>query len=237
MYQYLSEICQQYFFMLKNRNLEDSPLMEGKRKTLAKIVRNKGIVDENVLRAIETLPRHFFVPGRGLEYQQAYDDKALQIGSGQTISQPYTVAYQTELLEIQPHDKVLEIGTGSGYQAAVLATMGAEVYTIERHKSLHEETKLLLQYLGLDENIHLYYGDGFEGIPEQSPFDKILITAAAPEVPPKLLAQLKVGGIMVLPLGEGRTQQMVRITKTGNKDYRTEVFDDFAFVPMLKGKE
>jgi protein-L-isoaspartate(D-aspartate) O-methyltransferase len=226
-----------FAFMLENRNLEDSPLMQGKRKSLANTVRHKGIVDENVLRAIETLPRHFFIPGRGFEYQQAYEDKALQIGSGQTISQPYTVAYQTELLEIQPNDKVLEIGTGSGYQAAILAVMGADVYTIERHKPLHEETKLLLQYLELDNSIHLYYGDGFEGIPQEAPFDKILITAAAPEIPPKLLAQLKVDGIMVLPLGEGKTQQMVRITKTGNKDYRTEVFDDFAFVPMLKGKE
>jgi protein-L-isoaspartate(D-aspartate) O-methyltransferase len=211
--------------------------MEGKRKTLADTVRNKGIIDENVLRAIEKLPRHFFIPGRGFEYQQAYEDKALKIGSGQTISQPYTVAYQTELLEIQPNDKVLEIGTGSGYQAAILAVLGADVYTIERHKPLHEETKLLLQYLDLDNNIHLFYGDGFEGILQEAPFDKILITAAAPEIPPKLLAQLKVAGIMVLPLGECKTQQMVRITKTGNKDYRTEVFDDFAFVPMLKGKE
>lgn len=225
-----------YIVMLTDRNLKDSPLMAGKRKKLVEAIRSKGIRDENVLGAIEKLPRHFFVPGKGLEYQHAYDDKPLQIGSGQTISQPYTVAYQTELLEIKLGDKVLEIGTGSGYQAAILATMGAEVFTIERHKSLYEETAMLLQYLGLDKHVHLYYGDGFEGIPEEAPFDKILITAAAPEIPPKLLDQLKTGGIMVLPLGKGRTQQMVRITKTGNKDYRKEVFDDFAFVPMLKGK-
>jgi protein-L-isoaspartate(D-aspartate) O-methyltransferase len=223
--------------MLENRNLVDSPLLQGKRRKLVELISAKGIIDNNVLRAIEKLPRHFFVPGKGLEYSQAYDDKALKIGSGQTISQPYTVAYQSELLEIQKGDKVLEIGTGSGYQACVLAEMGADVYTIERHQPLHEETKMLIQFLGLEKHIHQYYGDGFEGIPDKAPFDKILITAAAPEIPPKLLEQLKIDGIMVLPLGEGKTQSMVRITKTGNKDYRTEVFDDFMFVPMLKGKE
>jgi protein-L-isoaspartate(D-aspartate) O-methyltransferase len=223
--------------MLDNRNLIDSPLLQGKRKKLVEILSTKGIVDENVLQAIRKLPRHYFVPGRGLEYQQAYDDKAMKIGSGQTISQPYTVAYQTELLEIEKNDKVLEIGTGSGYQACVLAEMGAEVFTVERHQPLHEETKLLIQFLGFEKRVHQFYGDGFEGIPQHAPFDKILITAAAPEIPPKLLEQLKLNGIMVIPLGEGKMQQMVRITKTGNKDYRTEVFDDFSFVPMLKGTE
>lgn len=222
--------------MLEDRNLQDTPLLQGKRRKLVEVIRRKGIKDERVLEAIERLPRHYFVPGRGFEYQQIYEDKALQIGAGQTISQPYTVAYQTELLEIAPHDKVLEIGTGSGYQAALLALLGAEVYTIERHKSLYDETKTLLHYLGMDDKIHMFHGDGYEGLPSYAPFDKILITAAAPEVPPKLLEQLKIGGIMVLPLGAGKTQQMVRITKTEDRNYRTEVFDDFAFVPMLKGK-
>ncbi len=223
--------------MLENRNLEDSPVMQGKRRQLMETLIRKGIEDQNVLEAMGMLPRHSFIPGRGMEFQQAYEDKALRIGSGQTISQPYTVAYQTELLEIQPDEKVLEIGTGSGYQACVLAAMGADVFTIERHKPLHEETSDLIKFLGYDKNIHLYYGDGFEGLPKHAPFDKILITAAAPEIPPRLLEQLKVGGKMVLPLGEGKVQQMVRITKTGNKEYTTEVFDDFSFVPMLKGTE
>ena len=223
--------------MLENRNLNDEPIMQGKRKQLVEILKNKGIQDSNVLAAISKLPRHFFIPGKGWESEQSYQDKALKINSGQTISQPYTVAYQTELLEIHPDEKVLEIGTGSGYQASVLAMLGANVLTIERHKPLHEETAALLQLLKLDKQIQQFYGDGFEGLPQYAPFDKILITAAAPEIPPRLLEQLKMGGIMVLPLGEGQVQQMVRITKTGNKEYRTEVFDNFAFVPMLKGVE
>jgi protein-L-isoaspartate(D-aspartate) O-methyltransferase len=223
--------------MLENRNLKDEPIMRGKRKQLIETLISKGIQDKMVLKVMEQLPRHFFIPGKGWEYEQSYQDKALKINAGQTISQPYTVAYQTELLEIMPKDRVLEIGTGSGYQASVLAMLGAEVFTIERHKPLHEETSALLQYLKLDKHIQQFYGDGFEGLPQHAPFDKILITAAAPEIPPRLLEQLKTGGIMVLPLGEGQVQQMVRITKTGNKEYRTEVFDNFAFVPMLKGVE
>lgn len=223
--------------MLENRNLTDEPIMQGKRRKLAETLASKGIQDKRVLDVIGKLPRHFFIPGKGWEYEQAYQDKALKINAGQTISQPYTVAYQTELLEIQPNDKVLEIGTGSGYQASVLAMLGAAVYTIERHKPLHEETAELLRLLKLDTRVNQFYGDGFEGLPKHAPFDKILITAAAPEIPPKLLEQLKNGGILVLPLGEGQVQQMVRITKISSREYRTEVFDDFAFVPMLKGVE
>lgn len=223
--------------MLTNRNLNDEPIHQGKRRQLVELLAAKGISNNNVLNAIVKLPRHFFISEKGWEYEQAYQDKALKINAGQTISQPYTVAYQTELLEIQPNDKVLEIGTGSGYQAAVLALIGANVFTIERHKVLHVETYQLLKHLNLLQQIQLFYGDGFEGLEEYAPFDKILITAAAPEIPPKLLNQLRVNGIMVLPLGEGNSQQMVRITKTEIKNYRTEIFDDFAFVPMLKGIE
>lgn len=223
--------------MLEDRNLNDSPIFIGKRKQLVDLLRTKGIESEDVLRAISLLPRHFFIPGKGLEYEQAYADKALPINSEQTISQPYTVAYQTELLAIKPDDKVLEIGTGSGYQAAILATMGVHVFSIERHRYLHQETEALLKWLQLNHLIQLFYGDGFMGLPQYAPFDKILITAAAPEIPSQLLAQLKIGGIIVLPLGEGQIQQMVRITKTAFKNYTTEVFDNFSFVPMLKGTE
>lgn len=223
--------------MLENRNLNDDSIFKGKRKQLVALLKSKGILDENVLRAIETVPRHFFIPGKGLEYEQAYADKALPINSKQTISQPYTVAYQTELLEVEKGHKVLEIGTGSGYQAAILASMGVQVFSIERHRPLHHETEQLIEFLDLQDLIQLFYGDGFLGLPDLAPFDKVLITAAAPEIPPLLLEQLKIGGMMVLPLGEGRVQQMIRIIKKDIKNYSTEIFDDFSFVPMLKGVE
>jgi protein-L-isoaspartate(D-aspartate) O-methyltransferase len=166
----------------------------------------------------------------------AYVDRAFPIAEGQTISQPYTVAYQTQLLEVKPFEKVLEIGTGSAYQAVILAQMGAQVYTIERQKKLFEQNKQF-DYLKKFPSIKFFYGDGYEGLSSFSPFDKVLVTAAAPEIPEKLIEQLKIGGMMVLPLGTGEVQQMMRITKLANAALKEEVFANFSFVPMLEGKK
>ena len=215
------------------RPTEDTYRHKGLRKKLTAGIREKGISDERVLSALNDIPRHFFLDSAFDE--AAYADKAFPIGEGQTISQPYTVAYQTQLLEVKPFDKVLEIGTGSGYQAVVLAKIGAQVYTIERQKKLFELNKKF-EYLKKFPNIKFFYGDGFDGLPTFAPFDKILITAAAPEVPPKLVEQLKIAGMMVLPLGSGEVQRMMRITKLANDALKEEVFDHFSFVPMLEGK-
>jgi len=196
-------------------------------------VRIKGITDERVLNALDKVPRHFFLDSAFDEL--SYEDRAFPIGEGQTISQPYTVAYQTQLLEIKPFLKVLEIGTGSGYQAVVLAEMGAQVYTVERQKKLFDENKTF-DYLKKYLSIKCFYGDGYEGLPTFAPFDRVLITAAAPDFPPKLIEQLKPGGRMVLPLGMGEVQRMMRITKLDKGALREEVFDNFSFVPMLGGK-
>ena len=196
-------------------------------------VRRKGITDERVLNALDKVPRHFFLDSAFDEL--SYEDRAFPIGEGQTISQPYTVAYQTQLLEIKPFLKVLEIGTGSGYQAVVLAEMGAQVYTVERQKKLFDENKTF-DYLKKYLSIKCFYGDGYEGLPTFAPFDRVLITAAAPDFPPKLIEQLRPGGMMVLPLGMGEVQRMMRITKLDKGALREEVFDNFSFVPMLGGK-
>jgi len=216
------------------RPTDDTYRHKGLRKKLTEGIREKGITDERVLNAINNIPRHFFLDSAFDE--AAYADKAFPIGEGQTISQPYTVAYQSQLLEARPFDKILEIGTGSAYQAVVLAQMGAHVYTIERQKKLFESNKRF-DYLKRFPSIKFFYGDGFEGLPTFAPFDKILITAAAPEVPPKLLEQLKVGGMMVLPIGAGEVQRMMRITKLEGAAMKEEVFDHFSFVPMLEGKK
>src|SRR5689334_11976482 len=216
------------------RPVEDSYRHKGLRKKLVETVRSKGITDERVLKALESVPRHFFLDSAFDEL--AYDDRAFPIGEGQTISQPYTVAYQTQLLDTKSFQKVLEIGTGSAYQAVVLAEMGVQVYTIERQKKLFDENKnfaLLKKY----PSIKFFYGDGYEGLPTFAPFDRILITAAAPEIPKKLIEQLKIGGMMVLPLGEGVVQQMIRITKLKDDVLKEEVFDHFSFVPMVEGKK
>lgn len=215
------------------RPTEDSYRFQGLRKKLVDTIASKGITDEKVLQVIGKIPRHFFLDSAFGE--EAYADKAFPIGEGQTISQPYTVAYQTQLLEIEPFNKVLEIGTGSAYQAVVLAEMGAQVYTIERQKKLFELNKnfpLLKKYL----SIKFFYGDGYEGLPTYAPFDRIIITAAAPEIPEKLIGQLKQGGMMVIPVGAGEVQRMMRITKLANGVLKEEVFDNFSFVPMLGGK-
>jgi protein-L-isoaspartate(D-aspartate) O-methyltransferase len=217
------------------RPTEDTYRHKGLRKKLVDTVRSKGINDEEVLEAINKIPRHFFLDSAFDE--KAYEDKAFPIGEGQTISQPYTVAYQTELLELKKFDKVLEIGTGSAYQASVLAEMGVQVYTIERQKKLFESNKLF-PYIKKYPNIKFFYGDGYEGLPTYAPFDKIIITAAAPDIPLKLIEQLKPGGMMVIPVGAGDVQQMKRITKLAiDGSIKEEVFDQFSFVPMLDGKK
>jgi len=219
--------------MLHSMQKEDNYLHKGLRKQLVQGLREKGIKDERVLAAIEAIPRHFFLDP-AFE-RQAYEDRAFPISAGQTISQPYTVACQTQLLEIEKFDKVLEIGTGSAYQACVLGEMGISLFTIERQKELYDRAAtfpLLKKY----PNIKRFYGDGFEGLPSYAPFDKILVTCGAPFVPPKLLDQLKPGGIMVIPVGEDKTQKMLRIFKDKDGHVHEEEMGDFAFVPMLQGK-
>ena len=215
------------------KKFEDTYQHKGLRKQLINVLREKGISDENVLKAINNIPRHFFLDSAFDKI--AYEDRAFPIEEGQTISQPYTVAYQTQLLQVKPYDKILEIGTGSVYQATVLADMNAKVFTIERQKKLYEINKNFFfksKYPG----IKFFYGDGFQGLPTYAPFDKIIITAAAPFIPPKLIAQLKVGGIMVVPVDVGPFQQMLRLTKLADGTYAEERFDNFSFVPMLEGK-
>jgi len=206
---------------------------KGLRRHLVDLLRKKGITDENVLSAINNIPRHFFLDSAFDKI--AYEDRAFPIGEGQTISQPYTVAYQTQLLEIKPNDKVLEIGTGSVYQASVLAEIGAKVFTIERQKKLYENNKHFI-FKSKYPNIKFFYGDGFQGLPTYAPFDKIIITAAAPYVPPRLIQQLKTGGMMVIPVDLGPFQQMLRLTKLEDGSYSEERFDNFSFVPMLEGR-
>jgi protein-L-isoaspartate(D-aspartate) O-methyltransferase len=212
---------------------EDTFKHQGMRKQLIKEIRAKGIKDENVLAAMERVPRHLFLDPAFL--MQAYSDHAFRIGAGQTISQPYTVAYQSELLDVKKGDKVLEIGTGSGYQCSVLLEMGAKVYSIERQKELHDKAKELLPVLGY--NPKLFYGDGYKGLPAFAPFDKIIVTAAAPYIPEELKKQLKVGGILVIPVGAGEVQVMTVLLKTSDSTYEMHELKDFRFVPMLTNKE
>ncbi|PKP34670.1 MAG: protein-L-isoaspartate O-methyltransferase [Bacteroidetes bacterium HGW-Bacteroidetes-17] len=205
---------------------------KGLRKQLVDEIRQKGIKDESILMAIDKIPRHLFMDSSFLEF--AYEDKPFPIGSGQTISQPYTVAFQTELLEVREGDKILEIGTGSGYQACVLIELGAKVYSIERQKKLYTRTKELLPNLGY--NPKLFYGDGNLGLPTFAPFDKIIITAGAPIVPDKLLGQLKIGGSMIIPLGKGSSQIMKRIFKVAENKFTETEHGLFRFVPLLNHK-
>ncbi|HXB93475.1 MAG TPA: protein-L-isoaspartate(D-aspartate) O-methyltransferase [Puia sp.] len=216
------------------RTFEDTYRHKGLRRQLVDIIRKKGITDERVLQAILHLPRHYFMDSAFDKI--AYEDRAFPIGEGQTISQPYTVAYQSQLLEIKPYDKVLEIGTGSAYQASVLAEMGAQVFTIERQKKLFDANKLF-PYLKKYTGLKFFYGDGFEGLPTYGPFDKVIVTAAAPYIPPKLVEQLKPGGRMVIPLGEGEVQRMLRLTRVDDGTVTEELFDNFTFVPMIEGKK
>ena len=216
------------------RQYDDTYRHKGLRKQLITTLKAKGITDDRVLEAMNGLPRHFFLDTAFDAI--AYEDRAFPIGEGQTISQPYTVAYQTQLLEVKPFDKVLEIGTGSAYQASVLAEMGAYVYTIERQKKLFDNNKSFI-FKAKYPHLKFFYGDGFEGLPTYGPFDKVLITAAAPYVPEPLKLQLKPGGMMVIPVDEGPAQRMLRLTKQPDGSFKEEAFDQFSFVPMLTGKQ
>jgi len=216
---------------MRNDITDDSFEARGKRKKLVEELRRKGINDEEVLRAIGTVPRHVFMDPAFLIH--AYVDKAFPITSGQTISQPYTVAVQTSLLKIRKRDKILEIGTGSGYQAAILAEMGAKVYTVERFRDLYLKAQTTLASLGYTADF--FYGDGHEGKLQYGPFDGIIITAAASEIPDALLKQLKIGGRLVVPLGDSSTQVMTLVLRTGEDAYDYSSHGYFVFVPMLKG--
>ncbi len=211
--------------------MTDTFLAKGKRKKLVDELRAKGITDEEVLRAINTVPRHEFMDPAFLHH--AYTDKAFPISSGQTISQPYTVAIQTSLLMVKKRDKILEIGTGSGYQCAILAEMGAKVYTIERHRELFILAQRTLIALGYSADF--FYGDGYEGKPQYGPFDGIVITAATPGIPAKLQYQLKIGGRMVVPVGDSSSQVMTLVIRSGEGDFEYSSHGTFVFVPMLRG--
>ena len=215
------------------RKYEDTYRHKGLRKKLVDLLKEKGITDELVLNAINNIPRHYFMDS-ALD-NIAYEDRAFPISDGQTISQPYTVAYQSQLLQLKPGDKVLEIGTGSIFQATVLAELGAKVFTIERQKNLFEKTKQFI-FKAKYPQLKFFYGDGFEGLPTYAPFDKVIITAAAPFIPPKLIAQMKPGGFMVIPVDAGEYQRMLRVTKNADGTYTEETFDNFSFVPMLSGR-
>lgn len=212
--------------------MRDSAKHQGLRNQLVEVLRKKGITDSNVLQAIKTIPRHLFIDSSFEDF--AYQDTAFPIGAGQTISQPYTVAFQSQLLEVKKEDKVLEIGTGSGYQTAVLYAMGARVYSVERQNELYKKTSLLLPRLGIRAR-HLTFGDGYKGLPKFAPFDAIIVTAGAPFVPQPLMAQLKVGGRLVIPLGD-RQQVMTLFIRKNETQFEKHEFGDFRFVPMLEDK-
>lgn len=222
------------YFCLDMKRYIDDYKQKGLRRQLVESIKQKGITDENVLAAINNIPRHYFLDTAFESI--AYEDRAFPIGEGQTISQPYTVAYQTQLLEVKPFEKVLEIGTGSAYQACVLGELKVNLYTIERQKKLFDEVKKFA-FKSRYPTLRFFYGDGYEGLPTYAPFDKILVTAAAPSIPQKLLSQLKIGGKMVIPVGSGDVQRMKRITRVSETEFSEEVFDNFSFVPMLSGKK
>jgi len=212
--------------------LVDSYREKGARKKLVELLREKGIADEKVLKAIGKVPRHYFFDETF--WTQAYKDIAFPIGDGQTISQPYTVAYQTELLHINPGDKVLEIGTGSGYQTCILLELGAKVYTIERQENLYKRTSQVLPHIGY--HAEFFLGDGSKGIAEHAPYDKIIVTAGAPLVPEIMLKQLKIGGILVIPVGDENSQKMITVLRVSEKDYERISLDTFRFVPLVGEK-
>lgn len=213
--------------MTENDNLRH----QGMRKRLVEGLKIKGIRDERVLEALNKVPRHLFMESSFLNF--AYKDQAFPIGAGQTISQPFTVAFQTQLLQVEKNDKILEVGTGSGYQAAVLVEMGARVFTIERQKELFQKTQAFLPEIGY--NPACFFGDGYEGLPAFAPFDKILVTAGATTIPESLKNQLKTGGRLVIPVGMINHQEMLVITRISENEFKTEKHGGFVFVPLLKG--
>ena len=212
---------------------QDTLRHQGLRKRMVEGIRIKGIKDEKVLEAMRNVPRHLFMDSSFLQF--AYKDQAFPIGAGQTISQPFTVAMQTQLLQVETHDKILEVGTGSGYQAAVLLELGATVYTIERQRELYLKVQALLPQIGYHPKF--FFGDGYKGLPTYGPFDRIIITAGAPGIPEELLAQLKVGGRMVIPMGPREKQTMYVMVKTSETEYYKESHGSYVFVPMLKGTD
>jgi len=212
---------------LKNTNKH-----QGLRNQLAKILEEKGITDKNVLEVIKIIPRHLFLDSSFEDF--AYQDKAFPIGADQTISQPYTVAYQSQLLQVKKGDKVLEIGTGSGYQTAVLCLLGATVYSVERQTELFKKTKLLLPKLGINPK-HLSFGDGYKGLPNHAPFDSIIVTAGAAIIPNPLMTQLKIGGKLVIPVGDTE-QIMTMLIRKNETQFEKHEFGDFKFVPLLENK-
>jgi protein-L-isoaspartate(D-aspartate) O-methyltransferase len=213
--------------------MQDTFKHQGLRRKLVEIIREKGIKDEKVLSAVGKIPRHLFMDNAFIHF--AYEDKAFPIGAEQTISQPFTVARQTELLGIKPYEKVLEIGTGSGYQAAVLILMESKVFTIERQKELFDKTKDFLPRIGYE--CQFFYGDGYKGLPKFAPFDKIIVTCGAPFIPEDLVSQLKVGGKMVAPIGDGDVQRMHLIEKISETENKITTHGNFSFVPMLNDKK
>lgn len=212
--------------------MKDTSKHQGLRNQLANVLEAKGIVDKNVLKAVRKIPRHLFIDSSFESH--AYQDKAFPIAAEQTISQPYTVAFQTQILSVKKSQKILEIGTGSGYQTAVLLELNAEVYTIERQRELFKKTSLFLPKLGYQPKKFIF-GDGYKGLPEQAPFDKIIVTAGAPFVPKALLGQLKVGGSLLIPVGD-KTQRMTLFVRKSLKEFEKQELGDFAFVPMLEEK-
>jgi protein-L-isoaspartate(D-aspartate) O-methyltransferase len=213
--------------------LKDTAKHQGLRNQLVKLLQEKGIIDKNVLKAISTIPRHLFLNSSFEDY--AYQDKAFPIGAGQTISQPYTVAFQSQLLEIKKGDKILEIGTGSGYQTAVLYMMGAKVYSVERQNELFKQTSALLPKLGIRPK-HLSFGDGYKGLPNHAPFDSIIVTAGAPTIPKPLMAQLKIGGKLIIPVGD-ENQIMIKLIRKNETQFEKYELGDFKFVPLLVDKK
>ncbi len=209
---------------------QDTYQQKGLRKKLLTTLEAKGIADHKVLEAFNKVPRHFFFESSFKE--KAYDDSAFPIGNDQTISQPFTVAYQTSLLDVKKRDKILEIGTGSGFQACILSALGARVYSIERQKMLYDKAKTIIKELNF--GVRTFWKDGYKGLPEFAPFDKILVTAGATEIPQALLSQLKIGGFLVIPVGN-EIQQMIKVTRLSENEYKEEVFGNFKFVPFLKG--
>lgn len=212
--------------------MKDTPKHQGLRNKLADLLKEKGITDLRVIEAIKKIPRHLFLNSSFEDY--AYQDKPFPIGAGQTISQPYTVAFQSQLLEVKKDDKVLEIGTGSGYQTAVLVALGAKVYTIERQNELFKTTSVLLPKLGIKPK-HMSFGDGYKGLPNHAPFDSIIVTAGAPEIPNALMAQLKIGGRLVIPVGDD-IQVMTLLIRKNEKQFEKHELGNFRFVPLLENK-